>query len=137
IRKMTFRERIVREDKVMANQSTDGWTKKEEEVLLNFVGTLNFHEIAQKLKNRSVGAIETKVERMGIGNTQAQSGMITVHRLSTILNISDKSIYRWISNYEFPITKMNLRDANARKFNFVSIEEFWTWAEQHKERINW
>ena len=134
---MTFRERIVREDYVMGNQIADGWSKKEEEILLNFVGTLNFHEIAKKLKKRSVGAIETKVERMGIGNTQAQSGMITVHRLSTILNISDKSIYGWIRKYEFPIIKMNLRDENARKSNFVSIAAFWTWAEQHKERINW
>jgi predicted DNA-binding transcriptional regulator AlpA len=74
---------------------------------------------------------------MGLGNTQAMSGMINVHHLAWILNVDDKTIYRWIKKYDFPIHKKNLRTIGKRPFNFVDIDEFWKWAEKHQENINW
>lgn len=121
----------------MTNQYTDGWSHQEEELLLNYVGHLSFEEISKKLKKRSVSAVERKVERMGIANTQIMSGMVTVHHLSQILGISDKTIYRWADKHDFPIHKKNLRNKGTRSFNYVSVSEFWNWAANHKNRINW
>ncbi|MEX3625381.1 sigma factor-like helix-turn-helix DNA-binding protein [Viridibacillus arvi] len=114
----------------------DPWTSEQIEILYTSIGVLDFKAIGKKL-NRSAKAVESKAATLGIENTSEMSGLITVHQLSKILQVDSKTIYRWVDTYDFPVKRLKLREPDSRGNNYVSVTEFWKWAEEHKERINW
>jgi len=113
------------------------YTKEEELIIEELLGSYSFNTIAKRL-NRSPKAIERKVERMGLINTKLSSGLISAHELSKALGVSHKLLLKWREQYGLPLMKKNIR-FGARKQNSWHIypNEFWEWAENHKEILNW
>lgn len=109
------------------------WTTEEEDFLKEKVGTLSFHALAKRL-GRSVDTIEVRIRRLGLDNTKLLSGKLTANELATALNIDNHTIYRWIDNHGLKAVRKVTRQ--SAKFNLISVEDFWKWAKQNKEKIN-
>jgi excisionase family DNA binding protein len=109
------------------------WTIEDEDFLKEKVCTLSFPALAKRL-GRSVNAIEVRVRRLGIENTKLLSGKLTANELAMALNIDNHTVYRWIENHGLKAVRKVTRQ--VAKFNLISVEDFWKWAEQNKEKIN-
>jgi excisionase family DNA binding protein len=109
------------------------WTIEEEDFLKEKVGTLSFPALAKRL-GRSVNAIEVRIRRLGLDNTKLLSGKLTANELARALNIDNHTIYRWIENHGLKSVKKITRQ--SAKFNLISVDDFWKWAKQNKEKIN-
>jgi DNA-directed RNA polymerase specialized sigma24 family protein len=132
----------------LANQHTDGWSDEDVQVLLEGVGVLTFDGIARKL-GKTPEAVESKLDKLGAANTKIASGLITMHELAIFLCVDDKVVKRLITNHGLPHYRKNFRRyeyakkmvdgkrISKRLFYYINVEEFWKWAEENKDLINW
>lgn len=109
------------------------WTPEEHNFLLEKVGILNLNTIAKKL-NRTVDAIESRMQLFEINNTKALSGRLTINELAKIINVDNHTIGKWIKKYNLKCTRKIIR--TSIKYNFIEITDFWKWAEENKDKIN-
>ncbi|KAA0549964.1 helix-turn-helix domain-containing protein [Bacillus sp. BGMRC 2118] len=109
------------------------WTSHEINILKDNVGTLKISTLARKL-NRSEQSVLLKMKRLGIANTKEQNGLLTVGRLASILKVDRNTVCCWIRNHGLKCIKKVSRSKKA--FWFIENSDFWNWAEQNKQRIN-
>jgi hypothetical protein len=109
------------------------WTEEELHFLEDNVGKISLLKIAEKL-NRPISGIEIKLKRLGLGNTRLASGKLTANELAKALNIDTHVVTRWLNECGLKGVKRATRI--SAKFHLISVENFWKWAEQNKERIN-
>jgi hypothetical protein len=109
------------------------WTIEEVNYLQDSVGHIQVLTIAQNL-NRSEQSVQLKMKRLGIANTKAQFGLITVGELSNLLKIERNIVCGWIRNHGLNCVLKTTR--SSRKFWFVNPIDFWSWAEQNKHKID-
>src|SRR5690606_24903499 len=66
--------------------------------------------------------------------TKSFTGQLTMHELAKLLKVDPKSVKLWIDNHGLKYTKKATR--NIRKFYFIKPEDFWKWAMNNNERID-
>lgn len=110
------------------------WTVEEEEYLAQWYGRRPIKLIAKKLK-RTPYAIEVHAERkMGI-YPKSNSGQVTANELANILKVDNHAVTDyWIAKLKMPARKRVIKYKS--KFWRIDVEEFWKWAENHTDKIN-
>lgn len=86
-----------------------------------------------KNMNRSYESVRIKMNRLGISNTKAQTGLLTIGELATCLNIDRTIIKGWIERHGLLCVKKVTRKSKC--FYFIETAYFWDWAEQHKDKV--
>lgn len=109
------------------------WTREEVEYLEDRWGVASIKAISKNL-GRSINAVKLKAQRIGLGDARYHFDGITLNQLMTALDKSYSSSVSWIKKYGLPVkTKIF---ANEHRVKVISYSEFWKWAEQHKELLN-
>lgn len=109
------------------------WTAEEIDYLETNVGKIKIPTMAKKI-NRSVYAIEMKLSRLGLYNTRLESGRLTVGELANILHTDNHVVSNWIQEHGLKAVKRITKI--KRVYYLVDTEEFWKWAENNKQRID-
>ncbi|MRH43858.1 DNA-binding protein [Aquibacillus halophilus] len=109
------------------------WTGEEIQFIRENIGVLKVPTIAKKL-NRTETAVLLKLKRLGLANTKAYAGNLTMHQLANLLKVDAKTVKLWIENHGLLCKRRVTR--STRKFYFISQEEFWCWASINKEKID-
>lgn len=109
------------------------WSVEEDDFLKENVGKKSFQVMSKHL-NRTVVAIESRARRLGIDNTKFESGKLTANEMARALNVDNHTVYRWIQTGGLKSVKKATRQ--SAKFNLISIDDFWKWAKNNKEKLN-
>ncbi|KGE20658.1 sigma-70 region 4 domain-containing protein [Paenibacillus wynnii] len=110
------------------------WTKEEIDYLQDKWGSISLKSISQNL-GRSIDAVKLKAGRMGLGDSRMNFDGITVNQLALALDKSYGQIVNyWVPDYGLPVRRKLF--ANTARVLVIGYEEFWKWAEQHKELLN-
>lgn len=109
------------------------WSSQEKEYLESYWGVISLKGIATNL-NRSVETVKKKAQQIGLSDPKFSFEGITLHQLSKYLNMSYSAITGWVKKHEFP-AKKKLFGCKSRIW-VVKIEDFWDWAEKHKQFID-
>lgn len=109
------------------------WTEEELEYLQDRWGTVSIKGIAKAI-DRSVNAVKLKAQRLGLGDPKMHYDGITISQLSKALNVSYSTIKNWIKNHDFPAKEKLF--AVEEKVSVVTYDDFWKWAEGHKQMID-
>jgi len=118
--------------KVLVRRVRRNWTSDEITYLKDNVGLYKLTTIAQNL-DRSYESVRVKMTRIYLSNTKSQTGYLTFHELATLLKVDRNTVKGWAENHNLPYFKKATR---ARKyFYFVDPSDFWEWAEQHKDKV--
>ncbi|RSD25152.1 helix-turn-helix domain-containing protein [Mesobacillus subterraneus] len=97
------------------------------------LGSQSLSTIAKRL-NRSIVALEVKITRLGLSHTKSYTGMLTAGELAKILNVDRNTVMQWILNHELDSYQRITR--NKKRFTFINIDDFWSWAEHNRHKIN-
>jgi len=112
---------------------TKDWTQEEINYLQDKWGKVSLKTISKNL-GRSINAIKLKAQRCGLTDSRFSYDGITISQLMQALDKSYNSVYSWIRNYGMPVkTKVFCQEARVK---VISYDDFWEWAEQHKELLN-
>jgi hypothetical protein len=121
----------------LANQHTSPWTRDKDNELIELTGTMSFNAIAKRL-GRTPNSVERRLTRLGHLNTKMASGLLSARDLSLALNVDYKVLYRWMDKFNLPLRIRRLNYMGKRKNErwYIDTEEFWKWAESHKDLVN-
>lgn len=112
------------------------WSEKEVEILKENAGVQTIQGIARRLK-RSPHAVRSKLNRLGHTSIRELNGSMSLTRLAEILDVSRCVIKRWIDDYGLPAHQRNYYYYSCKKVHYsIYPDEFWKWAENHRELIN-
>lgn len=110
------------------------WTKEELEYLNDRWGEIPIKAIAKHL-DRSVNAVKLKAGRTGLKRHIHSGSRITL--LQFCEAIGKRTSYGWIKDrwvrLGFPV---HYQASITKKYAMVDIDEFWRWAEQHKDIVD-
>ncbi|EQB3099703.1 helix-turn-helix domain-containing protein [Clostridium botulinum] len=110
------------------------WTQEEEEYLQRRYGKTTLKRIAKKL-GRSETAVEIKAGRLGLSSALEATGELTAAEIANVFKIDAHVVVdRWIKDRELKAQYKAVKF--TRKFWRIKIEDFWRWAEENKEIIN-
>ncbi|MFJ7371257.1 DNA-binding protein [Lysinibacillus sp. NPDC098008] len=109
------------------------WNSEEVNYLYENVGEVNLNTIAKNL-NRPVQGVQLKMKRLKIGDTKEQLGLFTMGSLAQVLNVDGTTVKHWVTNCGLPVTKK--RTCKTRMFYFIDPNQFWIWAFDHQDRID-
>lgn len=108
------------------------WTDKEKEFLKEHAGNKRIGWIAKELK-REKGAVEQMIYKMGM-STKVENGKISLFLLVHELGYTSETFaYKKLENLGLKIYKVQKRKS---KVKMVDIDEFWKWAEQNQDNLN-
>ncbi|MDS1004967.1 hypothetical protein P9J83_15895 [Clostridium sporogenes] len=110
------------------------WTQEEEEYLQIRYGKTTLKRIAKKL-GRSETAVEIKAGRLGLSSALEATGELTAAEIAKVFKIDAHVVVdKWIKNKGLKAQYRAVRC--KRKFWRIKIEDFWKWASDNKEIIN-
>lgn len=110
------------------------WTKEEIEYLQDRWGNVSLKSIALRL-GRSIEAVKLKAGKLGLKDARMNFAGITINQLALALDKSYNQIVKyWIPHYGLPVKRKIF--ASSARVLVIGYDEFWSWAEQHKELIN-
>ncbi|MDQ0233552.1 DNA-binding protein [Metabacillus malikii] len=109
------------------------WSNDDIEFLKDNVGKLKISTLSERL-GRTEESIKNKLKRLGISNTKAQTGFLTTYELAKLVQKDATTVRAWITKHGLNSTKKVTRC--SRRFYFIEPEDFWKWAEDHKEKID-
>jgi len=109
------------------------WSNSEIDFLQNQVGKMKVDSIAKQL-NRSVTAVLIKMKRLKIGNTKNNTGGITRSELARMLGVDSKTVEWWTYKYGLPFQTKITR--HSRRYFFIEVTDFWEWAYEHADRVD-
>lgn len=109
------------------------YAAEELKTLREWVGNYPLGSIAKKL-NRSTTSIEVKLTRLGLSNTKSESGLLTAGELAKIISVDRNTVMGWILRHGLKSKKKVTR--YKKVFTFIKIEDFWSWAEGNKEKVD-
>lgn len=109
------------------------WTADEIDYLKENIGYRRVKEIADSL-GRTETAVTLKLKRLGIGFTRSLSGKITSGELAQLLGVDRNTVKGWIVTHGLPSTRKVT--CKKRKYILISPEEFWRWAKDNREKID-
>lgn len=121
----------------MSSREGLAYTKEELSILEEMVGNYSFNTIAKHIK-RSPKAVERQLTRMGLINTKMSAGYLSANELSKAISVDYKLLKRWREEHGLPLKRKNLRFGADKNYSWhIYPEDFWKWAENHKDLINW
>lgn len=107
------------------------WTEREVKYLNNRYLKQSVETTAKKL-NRSIPSVKGKARKLGLNNYYGER--ISAKTLAKCFNSDIRVILRWIDKFNLPCKKVELD--NQTRYSIDPVE-FWKWAENHKDIINW
>lgn len=120
---------------VPAERAKRKWTSEEEYYLQDKWGEVSIKGLAKTL-GRSENAVIVRAQRLGLGAHLHADHRVTVNQL--ILAVyggkqqGGRTLNRWIEN-GLPVKKHKVKNST---FKVVDIDDFWKWAEQNKEIVD-
>ena len=118
-----------------APRAKRNWTPEEEAYLSDKWGEMSVLCIAKKL-GRSDNAVVVRAQRLGLGAHLESDTRISVNQLMLTLfggvALGAYTRDRYI-RYGMPVKKHRVKN---NTFLVIDIPEFWKWAEQHKDILN-
>ncbi|RFU66578.1 helix-turn-helix domain-containing protein [Peribacillus glennii] len=109
------------------------WTEAEITFMKENVGIVKLSTIARQLE-RTEQALLSKMKRIGISNTKAQTGYLTTCELAKVLKVDPATVRGWISRHGLSCTKKATR--MTKKFYLIHPEDFWKWAEVNRKKLD-
>ena len=112
------------------------WTKQEEEYLEENWGQIAIPTLAKNL-NRSEDAIRVRAQRLQLGAFLDAGDYMTMNQLTLVLkghNINTYYMTSWVKNKGFPV---KYKKVGQDRFRVVCLEDFWKWAEKHRDFFDW
>lgn len=110
------------------------WTQQEDDYLSDNWGIATFQKMAKRL-NRSAQAIEFRGMKLGLGPTRDALGFINAGQLASSCNVDFHTVTDyWILKLGLKARKRATR--NDFQFWQIKINDFWSWAKQHRKEIN-
>lgn len=110
------------------------WTKEELDYLDNRWGEVSIPAIAKHL-NRSVNAVKLKAGRRGLGRHIHSGTRITLLQFCDA--IGKRNSYGWIKDRWVRLgLPIHYQKSIDKRYAMIDIDEFWEWAEQHKDLID-
>lgn len=106
------------------------WTESEERVMRTRYQYQTVQKTAQML-NRSVYSVKRKAAKMGLSH---YNDKLSAKAVAQAFNTEVRSVKRWIEKFELPSKKVN---HGTHYTYYIDVEDFWKWAEKHKDVINW
>lgn len=114
--------------------ATKNWTKEEITYLEERWGGTSIPSIAKHL-GRSVNAVKLKAGKMGLGRHIHSGTRITLCQFCEA--IGKKNSYGWIKDRWVRLgLPVHYQKSITKRYAMVDIDEFWVWAEQHKDLID-
>jgi transposase-like protein len=113
--------------------SKPNWTKEEIEYLEDKWGVISIKAIAKNL-GRGISAVKQKGQSVGLGDPILHYDGISISQLSQALNLEYQQVQYWITNYSFPAKRKMF--AEKMHVLVVQYQDFWVWAEEHKQMLN-
>ena len=107
------------------------WTEQEIEYVDKFYESRSVSYIAKKL-DRTLYSVKRKAQQLG-HNVYACEDLY-VRTIAKSFNCDGRVIYRWIDRYGLPYKTVQRGQATCK---LISVDNFWKWAESHKELIPW
>ena len=104
------------------------WTESEERALRNRYQYQTVQKTAQML-NRSIYSVKRKAAKMGLSHYNDKLSAKTV---AQSFNTEIRSVKRWIEKFALPSKKVN---HGTHYTYYIDAEDFWKWAEKHKDTI--
>lgn len=109
------------------------WREEEIQYLEDSWGVYSIPTIAKKL-NRPIGGVKAKAYRIGLDQHLYSGGKVTLNLV--IQNLGYKS-YTWMAKqflkYGCPIQN---KKVNNKSFKVIEINEFWEWAKENQDILN-
>ena len=109
------------------------WREEEIQYLEDSWGVYSIPTIAKKL-NRPIGGVKAKANRIGLDQHLYSGGKVTLNLV--IQNLGYKS-YTWMAKqflkYGCPIQN---KKVNNKSFKVIEINEFWEWAKENQDILN-
>jgi uncharacterized protein YdiU (UPF0061 family) len=109
------------------------WSEIEIDYLKDNIGMMKITTIADKL-DRSENAIVLKAKRLGIANTKNHQGYLNVSELAKLIGKDRKVVSYWTKNCGLHTYRRITH--SERSFCFIKPEEFWEWALDNQEKLN-
>lgn len=109
------------------------WTEEEQEYLQDNYGRFTMEHLRKNI-GRSESAIKNKVVQMKLGRWYANLEGVTQNEFAEALNVHHQTITNWNQNYGLPVRTKRCRKSY---FKIIMIDDFWKWAENHKNMIEW
>ena len=112
------------------------WTSEEEIYLMEKWGQASIPTIAKHL-GRTVDAVKVRATRLNLGPVLMGGDYVTFNQLALAITGGSKchsyQMKSWIKNRGFPV---HTKKVVENSFLVVYLDEFWTWAEQHRSFID-
>jgi len=108
------------------------WSNEEIEYLKDGAGFTKVSTIAKNL-GRSYQSVILKMKRLNVYNTKTQTGMLNMNELANILGVDRKTVEGWVVRHGLKCKRRVTKEEKA--FFLISPEDFWDWAESHKEKV--
>lgn len=109
------------------------WTEAEKSFLQDNYGFLTIESLQKKL-DRSECAIQNQVARMKLGRWYSNLEGVTQNEFAKALNVHHGTVTNWNQNYGLPIRMKRLK---KDYFKIIMLDDFWKWAQDHKNMIEW
>lgn len=108
------------------------WTPEDIGYLEDSWGATSIPYIAKKL-GRTIDSIKNKAFRLGLTRHIHSGEYITYNQLLVALGMGESYVRTKFENNGIPIkTKKSIKKA----YKIIYLEDFWEWAEQHKQLLN-
>lgn len=111
------------------------FTKEEEQYIEQYFGAVSAERIGERL-GVSAKSVVNKAYKMGLTSLIGSSGRMTANTLASLVGHDFKVVKRWVDNHGLPHMRRSLNVKTKNKHILIDAEEFWEWAEQNKERID-
>ncbi|GIO33235.1 hypothetical protein J2TS6_43760 [Paenibacillus albilobatus] len=109
------------------------WTQEEVAYLQDKWGVISIKTIANKL-GKSINAVKLKAQRLGLGDPRMNFEGITINQLGKAIGREYSTLKGWIQRYGMPAKKKVF--CQESRVLIISYSDFWNWAEQYKELMN-
>lgn len=110
------------------------WSNEEVEFLEESWGNKSIPAIARKL-DRSTNAVIKKAWKLGLGEQIASSNYVTFNQL--IKELGYKGSYTWFFNkFKAHGCPIKSKKKLNRSYKVVNVDEFWKWAKNNKQILN-
>lgn len=111
------------------------WTEEDVIYLQERWGVKPVPYIAKHL-NKSIIAIRSMANRLGLGPWLTSGDYITLNQLWKTLGLGNGNNYRqisWIQNRDFPVI---YKKVNTKTYQVVYIKDFWNWAKYNQDILD-
>ena len=108
------------------------YSPEESQYIEDKWGTISVRTIAKNI-GRSVCSVQLKARRLGLEDSRKAGSDVTLWLFCDLSGIPYRTIRSWVDSRDFPIKRRAFVNKKVRMVNF---EEFWKWAVDHKEMLD-